>query len=238
MPAQFGPMMPASCPSSNVSETLSSTTWSPKRLWRWVASKRGMLGLSRCAVRCLGARQRGRRAGAGNAAGGGWVGRIGAAEKRRACGRARSALRALTRGGCSSAVSAANVASSATGPQDRAPQGTLAQRGQASKPHPASARRLASEAGEHDPHEGTIASGNRRPRQRNRCIAVCGTTLAGQPRPHRFFPENHRSHNGALDTAECMFYIESAQERLFYVDGFLKRRESERPSHSNPRRPA
>ena len=41
--------------------------------------------------------------------------RLGGAEKRRARGRARSALRHLTRRGCSSAVSKANEASSATG---------------------------------------------------------------------------------------------------------------------------
>ena len=47
--------------------------------------------------------------------------------------RARSALRQLTCRSCLSAVSEANVASSATGPRDRASQGTLAKRGQAAK---------------------------------------------------------------------------------------------------------
>ena len=47
--------------------------------------------------------------------------------------RARSALRELTRRSCLNAVSAAHAVSSATGPRDRASQGTLAQRGQAAK---------------------------------------------------------------------------------------------------------
>jgi len=50
--------------------------------------------------------------------------RLGGAEKRRACGLARSASCLLTRRRCPSAVSAANVASSAPGPQDRASQGS------------------------------------------------------------------------------------------------------------------
>jgi len=67
--------------------------------------------------------------------GGAALGRLCAAEERRACGRARSALRELTRRTCSSAVSAANVASCATGPQGRAPQGTRsAAKGQHSEP--------------------------------------------------------------------------------------------------------
>ena len=45
--------------------------------------------------------------------------------------RARSALRFLTRRGCLNAANAVSVVSSATGPRDRASQGTLAQRGQA-----------------------------------------------------------------------------------------------------------
>ncbi len=69
----------------------------------------------------------------GKGAGGQPAARLCAAEKRRARGRARSALRELTRRVCPSAVSAANVASYATGPRDRASQGTLAQRGQATK---------------------------------------------------------------------------------------------------------
>ena len=69
----------------------------------------------------------------GKGAGGQPAARLCAAEKRRARGRARSALRDLTRRICPSAVSAANVASYATGPRDRASQGTLAQRGQATK---------------------------------------------------------------------------------------------------------
>ena len=48
----------------------------------------------------------------------------GAACKARDRGRAQSALRALTRRRCLSVESAANVASSATGPRDRASQGT------------------------------------------------------------------------------------------------------------------
>ena len=47
--------------------------------------------------------------------------------------RARSAPRQLTRRNCLTAVSAANEGSFSTGPRDRASQGTLAQRGQASK---------------------------------------------------------------------------------------------------------
>ena len=45
--------------------------------------------------------------------------------------RARSALRFLTRRGCLNAANEVSVVSSATGPRDRASQGTLAQRGQA-----------------------------------------------------------------------------------------------------------
>jgi len=47
--------------------------------------------------------------------------------------RARSAHQQLTRRSCLSAVSEANEASSATGPRDRAPQGTIAKRGPAAK---------------------------------------------------------------------------------------------------------
>ena len=47
--------------------------------------------------------------------------------------RARSALRLLTRRGCLNAANAVRAVSSAAGPRDRAPQGTLAQRGQAVK---------------------------------------------------------------------------------------------------------
>ena len=50
--------------------------------------------------------------------------RLWRAEKHRACGLARSANRCLTRRGCLSVESAANAASSATGPQDRASQGS------------------------------------------------------------------------------------------------------------------
>jgi hypothetical protein len=50
--------------------------------------------------------------------------RLGGAEKRRARGRARSAHRLLTRRSCLNAVSAANEVSSATGPRDRASQGS------------------------------------------------------------------------------------------------------------------
>ena len=63
--------------------------------------------------------------------GGAAPGRLCAAEERRAWGRARSALRKLTRRTCSSAVSAANASELCDGPQGRAPQGTLAQRGPA-----------------------------------------------------------------------------------------------------------
>ena len=81
---------------------------------------------------------------AGKAAGGAWVGRSGAAEKRRVAGRARSALRDLTRCRCLSAESAANAASSATGPGTRASQGTRsAAKGKPSEPCPGPARRLA-----------------------------------------------------------------------------------------------
>jgi hypothetical protein len=75
-----------------------------------------------CARRCI-----------GKGAGGQPAARLCAAEKRRACGRARSALRDPTRRVCPSAVSAANAASYTTGPRDRASQGTLAQRGPATK---------------------------------------------------------------------------------------------------------
>jgi len=50
--------------------------------------------------------------------------RVGGAEKRRARGLARSASCQLTRRVCSSAVSEANVASYATGPRERASQGS------------------------------------------------------------------------------------------------------------------
>ncbi len=67
--------------------------------------------------------------------GGAAQGRLCAAEKRRSCDRARSAHRPLTRRGCLSAVSAANEASSATGPQGRASQGTRsAAKGKHSEP--------------------------------------------------------------------------------------------------------
>jgi hypothetical protein len=83
-------------------------------------------------------------AAAGKAAGGAWAGRIGAAEERRASGRARSAHRELTRCRCLSAESAANEASSATGPDDRAPEGTRSEaKGQPPEPGPGRARRLA-----------------------------------------------------------------------------------------------
>ncbi len=58
--------------------------------------------------------------------------------------RARSALRALTRRNCLSEASAARAASFATGPQDRASQGTLAQRGQAIEAPTAARPRLCS----------------------------------------------------------------------------------------------
>src|SRR5436189_2174397 len=45
--------------------------------------------------------------------------------------RARSAPRLLTRRGCLNAANEVSEVSSATGPRDRASQGTLAQRGQA-----------------------------------------------------------------------------------------------------------
>ena len=47
--------------------------------------------------------------------------------------RARSALRYLTRRGCLNGANAVRAVSSAAGPRDRAPQGTLAKRGQAVK---------------------------------------------------------------------------------------------------------
>jgi hypothetical protein len=50
--------------------------------------------------------------------------------------RARSALRALTRCGCLSAANAVRVASSATGPRDGAPQGTVACKATALHPKP------------------------------------------------------------------------------------------------------
>ena len=81
---------------------------------------------------------------AGKAAGGAWAGRFGAAEKRRVAGRARSALRDLTRCRCLSVESEANAASSATGPGTRASQGTRsAAKGKPSEPCPGPARRLA-----------------------------------------------------------------------------------------------
>jgi hypothetical protein len=88
------------------------------------------------------------------APGGAWVARMGAAEKRRGPGRARSALRALTRCRCLSAESEANAASSATGPGSRASQGTRsAAKGKPSEPHPGPTRRLASaDAGTRSDH--------------------------------------------------------------------------------------
>jgi hypothetical protein len=81
---------------------------------------------------------------AGKAAGGAWAGRIGAAEKRRGPGRARSALRELTRCRCLSVESEANAASSVTGPGTRASQGTRSEaKGKPSEPRPGPARRLA-----------------------------------------------------------------------------------------------
>ena len=50
--------------------------------------------------------------------------RLCGAEKRRFCGLARSANRELTRCACLSEVNAVNAASCATGPQDRASQGS------------------------------------------------------------------------------------------------------------------
>ena len=50
--------------------------------------------------------------------------RLCGAEKRRTCGLARSANRELTRCACLSEVNAVNAASCATGPQDRASQGS------------------------------------------------------------------------------------------------------------------
>jgi len=80
----------------------------------------------------------------GKAPGGAWAGRMGAAEKRRVPGRARSALRELTRRMCVSVVSAANAASYATGPGTRASQGTRSEaKGKPSEPRPRPARRLA-----------------------------------------------------------------------------------------------
>ena len=81
---------------------------------------------------------------AGKAAGGACAGRMGAAEKHRVAGRARSALRELTRCRCSSVESAANAASSATRPGTRASQGTRSEaEGQPSESRPGPARRLA-----------------------------------------------------------------------------------------------
>ena len=57
--------------------------------------------------------------------------------------RARSALRFLTRRGCLNAANEVSVVSSATGPRDRASQGTLAQRGQAAARWPLPARAFA-----------------------------------------------------------------------------------------------
>ena len=76
--------------------------------------------------------------------GGAASGRLCAAEERRSCGRVRSAPRDLTRRRCLSAVSAANAASSATGPQGRAPQGTRSEaKGQQSEPRRRTALGLA-----------------------------------------------------------------------------------------------
>ena len=70
----------------------------------------------------------------GKGTGGRLAARLCAAEKHRARGRARTrALRALTRRICPSAANAVSVASYATRPRDRASQGTLAQRGPATK---------------------------------------------------------------------------------------------------------
>jgi hypothetical protein len=83
----------------------------------------------------------------------GAVGRCRAFAQPRSAGlsaRARSALRGLTHGNCLSAAGRARVASFAVGPEARAPQGTPAQRGPATKRHrptaPAFARANASTA--------------------------------------------------------------------------------------------
>ena len=84
--------------------------------------------------------------------------RLWSAEKRRACGRARSALRHLTRRGCLNGMSAANAVSSATGPRDRASQGSRraattapAKRGGLSGPRFA-AQTVVHKAGDQGPH--------------------------------------------------------------------------------------
>ncbi len=72
-------------------------------------------------------------------------GRMGAAEKRRLAGRARTrALRALTRRNCLTKASAASGGSFSTGPASRASQGTRSEaKGKPFEPGPGRARRLA-----------------------------------------------------------------------------------------------
>ena len=79
--------------------------------------------------------------GPGKAAGGAWAGRIGAAEKRRVPGRARSALRALT---CGRLFERSERSEFGHRPGTRASQGTRSEaKGKPSEPRPGPARHLA-----------------------------------------------------------------------------------------------
>ena len=81
---------------------------------------------------------------AGKAAGEAWAGRIGAAEKRRVPGRARSALRALTCGRLFERRERSERSEFGHRPGTRASQGTRSEaKGKPSEPRPGLARRLA-----------------------------------------------------------------------------------------------
>ena len=133
--------------------------------------------------------------GAGKAASGAWAGRIGAAEQHRDPGRARSALRDLTRCRCLSAESEANAASSATGPGARAAQGTRsAAKGKPSEPGPGRARRLA--LADASVRERTFANrykGPRAARHRSASCVVVRATSGGaidmNPQPGVWGPD-------------------------------------------------
>jgi len=95
--------------------------------------------------------------------------------------RARSAPRQLTRRNCLTAVSTANEGSFSTGPRDRASQGTLAQRGQASKRRRLPARAFArADARTQSERSRTAATGRQLNLTRSLLNARCGR---GTPRP-------------------------------------------------------
>ena len=100
---------------------------------------------------------------AGKAAGGAWAGRIGAAEKRRVPGRARSALRILTCGRLFERSERSERSEFGHRPGTRASQGTRSEaKGKPSEPRPGPARRLA--RAEAKVGEPTLANGRNGPR--------------------------------------------------------------------------